>query len=208
MFLCTFGLKEWAVWNWMLRKKSENHLYSHTSPHYGQAAPSAPPPPPPPNFPDCSIKTCPSQQERLSSNWKFHSQGTTFVRISVGDNIGPPGWAAVPKLKFSITVLRDKAVLSQFHYLWPPPPPPHTHTQSWTHLILAWRQWRTCGKWICLLCAILLKQLIAVWQGHSAFWRLCIQTSKCDPYQSHEKKFLDHEQIVEHKYLENRHTNM
>ena len=42
MFLCTFGLKEWAVWNWMLRKKSENHLYSHTSPHYGQAAPSAP----------------------------------------------------------------------------------------------------------------------------------------------------------------------
>ena len=42
MFLCTFGLKEWAVWNWMLRKKSENHLYSHTSPHYGRAAPSAP----------------------------------------------------------------------------------------------------------------------------------------------------------------------
>ena len=33
MFLWTFGLKEWAVWNWMLRKKSENHLYSHTSPN-------------------------------------------------------------------------------------------------------------------------------------------------------------------------------
>ena len=149
MFLFTFGLKEWAVWNWMFRKKSENHLYSHTSPHYGRAAPSAPQ-----NVPDWSIKTCPSQQERLSSNCKFHSQGTTFVWISVGDSIGPSGYAAVPKLKFSITVLRDKAVLSQFHYLWPPLPP---HTQSWTHLILAWRQWRTCGKWICLLCAILLK---------------------------------------------------
>ena len=63
MFLYTLGLKEWAVWNWMLRKKSENQLYSHTSPHYGRAAPSAPQ-----IFPDCSIKTCPSQQERLSSN--------------------------------------------------------------------------------------------------------------------------------------------
>ena len=172
MFLCTFGLKEWAVWNWMLQKKSENHLYSHTSPQCGRAAPSAPR-----NVPDWSIKTCPSQQERLSSNCKFHSQGTTFVWISVGDSIGPSGCAAVPKLKFSITELLDKAVLSQFHYLWPLPPPPHTHTQSLTHLILAWRQWRTCGKWICLLCAILLKQLrqlIAVWQGHSAFRRLCI----------------------------------
>ena len=126
MFLCTLGLKEWGVWNWMLRKKSENHLYSHTSPHYGRAAPSALQ-----NVPDWSIKTCPSQQERLSSNCKFHSQGTTFVWISFGDSIGPPGCAAVPKLKLSITVLRDKAVLSQFHYLWPlpppPPPPPHTH---------------------------------------------------------------------------------
>ena len=122
MFLCTFGLKEWAVWNWMLRKKSENHLYSHTSPHYGRAAPSAPQ-----NVPDWSIKTCPSQQERLSSNCKFHSQGTAFVWISVGDSIGPSGCAAVPKLKFSITVLRDKAVLSQFHYFWPLPPSPHTH---------------------------------------------------------------------------------
>ena len=173
MFFRTFGLKEWAVWNWMLRKKSENHLYSLTSPHYGRAASSAPQ-----NVPDWSIKTCPSQPERLSSNCKFHSQGTTFVRISVGDNIGPPSCAAVPKLKFRITVLRDKASLSQFHYLWPLlPPPPPTHTQSWTHLILAWRQWRTCGKWISLLCAILLKQLkqlIAVWQGNSAFRRLCI----------------------------------
>ena len=158
----------------MLRKKSENHLYSHTSPHYGRAAPSAPPPPPPPpNVPDWSIKTCPSQQERLSSNCKSHSQGTTFVWISVGDSIGPSGWAAVPKLKFSITVLRDKAVLSQFqqfHIYDHSPPPTHTHTQNWTHLILAWKQWRTCGKWICLLCAILhkqLKQLIAVWQEHS-----------------------------------------
>ena len=114
-----------AVWNWMLRKKSENHLYSLTSPHYGRGAPSAPQ-----NVPDWSIKTCPSQPERLSSNCKFHSQGTTFVRISVGDNIGPPSCAAVPKLKFSITVLRDKASLSQFHYLWPLlPPPPHTHTK-------------------------------------------------------------------------------
>ena len=121
IFLCTFGLKEWAVWNWMLRKKSENHLYSHTSPHYGRAAPSAPQ-----NVPDCSIKTCPLQQERLSSNCKFHSQGTTFVRISFGDSIGPSGCAAVPKLKFSIIMLWDKVVLSQFHYLWPPPPP-HTH---------------------------------------------------------------------------------
>ena len=123
MFLYTLGLKECAVWNWMLRKISENQLYSHTSPHYGRAAPSAPQ-----NFPDCSIKTCPSQQERLSSNCKFHSQGTTFVWISVGDSIGPSGCAAVPKLKFS-TVLRDKVVLSQFHYLWPTPPPPHTHTK-------------------------------------------------------------------------------
>ena len=126
MFLCTFGLKEWAVWNWMFRKKSENHLYSHTSPHYGRAAPSAPQ-----NVPDWFIKICPSQQERLSSNCKLHSQGTTFVWISVGDSIGPSGCVAVPKLKFSITVLRGKAVLSQFHYLWPlpppPPPPPHTH---------------------------------------------------------------------------------
>ena len=144
--------------------------------------PQPPPPPPPPpkkkkkkkKNQDCSIKTCPSQQERLSSNCKFHSQGTTFVWISVDDNIEPPGCAAVLKLKFSISVLRDKVVLSQFHYLWPLPP---IHTQSWTHLILAWRQWRTCCKWMCLLCAILLKQLkqlIAVWQGHSAFWRLCI----------------------------------
>ena len=81
--------------------------------------------------PKCSRlihKTCPSQQERLSSNCKFHSQGTTFVWISVGDSIGPSGCAAVPKLKFSITVLRDKAVLSQFHYLLPLPPP-HTHTK-------------------------------------------------------------------------------
>ena len=60
MFLYTLVLKEWAVWNWMLRKISENQLYSHTSPHYGRAAPSATQ-----NFPDCSIKTCPSQQERL-----------------------------------------------------------------------------------------------------------------------------------------------
>ena len=124
MFLCTFGLKEWAVWNWMFRKKSENHLYSHTSPHYGRAAPSAPQ-----NVPDWSIKTCPSQQERLSSNCKSHSQGTTFVWISVGDRIGPSGWAAVPKLKFSITVLRDNAVLSQFQqfHIYDHFPPPHTH---------------------------------------------------------------------------------
>ena len=129
MFFGTFGLKEWAVWNWMLRKKSENHLYSHNSPHYGPAAPSAPQ-----NVPDWSIKTCPSQQEKLSSNCKFHSQGTTFVWISVGDSIGPSGCAAVSKLKFSITVLRYKAVLSQFHYLWPlPPPPPHTHTHKVEH---------------------------------------------------------------------------
>ena len=125
MFLCTFGFKEWAVWKWMLWKKSENHLYSHTSPHYGRAAPSAPQ-----DAPDWSIKTCPSQQERLSSNCKFHSQGTTFVWISVGDSIGPPGCAAVPKLKFSITVLRDKAVLSQFHYLWPLSP---THAHKVKH---------------------------------------------------------------------------
>ena len=124
MFLCTFGLKEWAVWNWMLRKKSENHLYSHPSPHCGRAAPSAPR-----NVPDKSIKTCPSQQERLSSNCKFHSQGTTFVWISVGDSIGPSGCTAVPKLKFSITVLRDKAVSSQFHYYGSSPPPTHTHTK-------------------------------------------------------------------------------
>ena len=125
MFLCTFGLKEWAVWNWMLQKKGENHLYSHTSPHCGRAAPSAPR-----NVPDWSIKTCPSQQERLSSNCKFHSQGITFVWISVGDSIGPSGCAAVPKLKFSITELLDKAVLSQFYNIWPLPPPPPTHTHT------------------------------------------------------------------------------
>ena len=51
VFLYTLGPKGWAVWNWMLRNKSENQLYSHTSPHYGRAAPSAPQ-----NFPDCSIK--------------------------------------------------------------------------------------------------------------------------------------------------------
>ena len=170
MFLCTFGLKEWAVWNWMLRKKSENHLYSHTSPHYGRAAPSAPQ-----NVPDCSIKTCPLQQERLSSNCKFHSQGTTFVWISVGDSIGPSGCAAVPKLKLASLCYETKLCCHNFTIYGLPPP--HTHTQGWTHLILAWRQWRTCGTWICLLCAILLKQLkqpIAVWQGHSAFRRLCI----------------------------------
>ena len=33
----TLGLKEWAVWNWVLSKKSENQLYSHTSPHYDRA---------------------------------------------------------------------------------------------------------------------------------------------------------------------------
>ena len=42
MFLYTSGLKEWAVWNWMLWKKSKNQLYSHTSPHY--------------DFPDFSIE--------------------------------------------------------------------------------------------------------------------------------------------------------
>ena len=144
-----------------------------------------PPPPTPPkkNVPDWSIKTCLSQQERLSSNWKFHSQGTTFVWISVGDSIGPSGCAAVPKLKFSITVLRVKAVLSQFHYLMTSSPPP-PHTQSWTHLILAWRQLQTCGKWICLLCAILLKQLrqlIAVWQGHPAFPRCAYKNRNAIP---------------------------
>ena len=38
MFLYTLGFKEWAVWKWMLRKKSENQLYLHTSPYYDRAA--------------------------------------------------------------------------------------------------------------------------------------------------------------------------
>ena len=38
MFLYTLGLKERAVWNGMLGKKSENQLYSHTSPYYDRAA--------------------------------------------------------------------------------------------------------------------------------------------------------------------------
>ena len=38
MFFYTVGLKEWAVWHWVLSKKSENQLYSHTSPHYDRAS--------------------------------------------------------------------------------------------------------------------------------------------------------------------------
>ena len=38
MFLYTSGLKECAVWNWMLQKESENQFYSHTSPHYDRTA--------------------------------------------------------------------------------------------------------------------------------------------------------------------------
>ena len=166
----------------------------------------------PKHFPDCSITTfhirtmersmrsVSQAQERKLVIWgqgnhrkkKDQAQiANSRVWISVGDNIGSSGCAAVPKLKSSITVLLDKVVLSQFHHLWPPPTHTHTLTESWT-LLLAKRQRGTCGKSICLLCAILLKQLkqlIAVWQGHSGFRPLCIWTSKCDPYQRHRRKF-------------------
>ena len=37
MFLYTLGLKEWAAWNWVLSKKSENQVYSHTYHLYDRA---------------------------------------------------------------------------------------------------------------------------------------------------------------------------
>ena len=44
-------------------------------------------------------------------------------------------------------------------------------------------------------------------------WTFCIPTavhitSNCDPINGIRENFVDHELIVEHKYLENGHTNM
>ena len=135
LFLCTFGLKEWAVWNWMLRKKSENHLYSHTSPHYGRAAPSAPPPPPPPPQ---KKKKC---SRLIHKNMSIATRETKLkLQIPVKE---------LPLCEYLlVTALDLQAVLLSLSsnsaslcyetklcchnfiiYDLSPPPPPHTHTK-------------------------------------------------------------------------------
>ena len=113
----------------------------------------------------------PSQRERPISNCIYNRQGTSFVWISVGDNIGLCCCSQAQSQQHCAMRQRFFVTISHIYDL-PPDPTTNTNT-SWT-LLLAWRQWGTCNKWIWLLCAILFKHLIAVWQGHSAFWQLCI----------------------------------
>ena len=132
MFLCTFGLKEWAVWNWMLRKKSENHLYSHPSPHCGRATSSAPPKCSRLIHKNMSIATretklklqIPVKELPLCEYLLVTALDLQAVLLSLSSNSA--------SLCYETKLCRHNFII---YDLSPPPPP--THTQSLTHLILA-----------------------------------------------------------------------
>ena len=92
-----------------------------------RAPPTELPPPPPPPAPSRNTKLklqIPQSRNYLCENY------------SVGENIGPSGFAAVPKLKVSSIVLWDKVVLSQFYDLWLHPNTRRASPLKWSIMII------------------------------------------------------------------------
>ena len=84
--------------------------------------------PPPPIFPDCSIKTCPSQQERLSSNSTVKE--LPLCEYLLVTTLDLQAVLLSPSSNSASLCYETKLCCHNFTIYDLLPPPPHTHTHK------------------------------------------------------------------------------